>query len=296
MSVAGYEGKSNYLCNNNLQTNRMAAYIELSKSALLEKINTYDENGVFSPYYSQYGVTESLVDFIKDEHISIFGIFVANEKFCVVYGKTLRPDEIPQECDKGTVFSKLKVYGSSKEYKGVVDGTGRSVIPTQYTEIRPLMNDILCVRTKSGKYGLRRLSGEIVADAEYDGFGPVSESLFSAYYNGKLGFLNLKGEMEIPFEYEKDNEDVLFSGGLACVLKKVSPEKSLYGYINHKNEVIIPFRFSFHEDFNKNDSIRNFEYVTTFPGDYRKDEYLLSLDGSMTLLDSNYVEGHNSDL
>lgn len=269
----------------------MAAYIELSKSALLEKINTYDENGVFSPYYSQYGVTESLVDFIKDEHISIFGIFVANEKFYVVYGKRLRPDEIPQECNKGTVFSKLKVYGSSKEYKGVVDGTGRSVIPTQYTEIRPLMNDILCVRTKSGKYGLRRLSGEIVADAEYDGFGPVSESLFSAYYNGKLGFLNLKGEMEIPFEYEKDNEDVLFSGGLACVLKKVSPEKSLYGYINHKNDVIIPFRFSFHEDFNKNDSIRNFEYVTTFPGDYRKDEYLLSLDGSMTLLDSNYVEG-----
>ena len=61
------------------------------------------------------------------------------------------------------------------------------------------------------------------------------------------------------------------------------------GYFNHKNEVVIPFHFFFHQDFKGHDFVKNFEYVEAFPDDYRKDEYLLSLDGNMTLLSSEYV-------
>lgn len=272
----------------------MAAYKEITKSELLEEINVRDEYGVFSPYYSQYGVSEELISFINDDHIVVYGAFLANEKYYVVFGKTLRPDELIDDKKTNSVFSNIKTYGSSKQYRGVVDGCGQIIIPTQYLDVRPLMNDILMVKSKLGKYGIIKLSGSILAKPDYDGFGPVSESVFAAYKDGKVGFLNLKGEVEIPFEYERNENDVSFSAGLACMLKEIEPGKTLFGYINHKNEVVIPFRFSFHEDFNGKDSIKNVEYVTPFPGDYRKDEYLLSLDGSMILLESEYVEGRTT--
>ena len=44
-----------------------------------------------------------------------------------VYAKIIRPDKI--SVPKGTIFEKLKLYGSSGKYIGLLSGTGDIVIP-----------------------------------------------------------------------------------------------------------------------------------------------------------------------
>lgn len=64
--------------------------------------------------------------------------------------------------------------------------------------------------------------------------------------------------------------------------------------MNLSGEEIIPFKFGWQVDFEKSDSIENIETIH-WGDDLRRDTYLLSLDGTMTFLESEYVDNFDYD-
>ena len=208
----------------------------------------------------------------------------------MVYSKIATPDEIEAVKGKG-IFDKLKVYGSSGKYKGVVDGEGISVFPNIYHSVLPFMNDIIKIEGKGNKFGLKKLSGEVILATKYDRIDSLSELVFAVTLEGKLGFMNLKGETVIPFDYDAFDEEVAFYNGLACVKKSRDDGSYRFGYIDHRNEVVIPFQFSGAQTFKDKDYIENW---ITYPagGDksYTRDTYKLALDGTVLMVDSEHFE------
>ena len=234
----------------------MSNYTKITKKELLNLIigNEYEEPVNYS--YVELGVRKGLIDFLKDDHIQVEGAFSANEKLYVVYSKIATPDEIEAVKGKG-IFDKLKVYGSSGKYKGVVDGEGISVFPNIYHSVLPFMNDIIKIEGKGNKFGLKKLSGEVILATKYDRIDSLSELVFAVTLEGKLGFMNLKGETVIPFDYDAFDEEVVFYNGLACVKKSRDDGSYRFGYIDHRNEAVIPFQFSGAQTFKGKDYIEN---------------------------------------
>lgn len=268
----------------------MSNYIKRTKEELLCFIEGNEYEGPVSYEANKIGVREGLIAFIKDEHVQVEGIFIANEKLYLVYSKVATREEVEAVKDKG-IFARLKVYGSSGKYKGIVNGEGNSIIPNMYNSVEPFMNDIIKIEFKGNKFGLMRISGEIIVEPKYDRIDSLGELVFAVILNGKLGFMNLKGETVIPFDYEAFDEEVVFFNGLACVLKLMDDGSSKFGYINHSNEVVIPFQFSSAETFQGKDYIENW---ITYPAGgnkcYTRDTYKLALDGTVIFVDSEHYE------
>lgn len=271
----------------------MSNLTEINNQELLNFIRGDEYQGPISFAAQDLGVNEALIDFIRDEHIKVEGGFSANNQLYVIYSKIVTPSELEAVKDKG-IFASLKLYGSSGKYKGVVDAKGKSIIPNMYYTITPFMNNIMKIEYKGNKFGLMRLSGEIILEPKYDRIDPLGELVFAVSFGGKLGFMNLNGQEVIPFMYEIPDNEVVFHQGLACVEKKINDDISLFGYINHKNEEVIPFKFGWQIDFDKADSIKNVETIH-IGDDLRHDTYLLSLDGTITFLESEYVDNFDYD-
>ncbi len=62
-----------------------------------------------------------------------------------------------------------------------------------------------------------------------------------------LGFINKKGEVVIPLEYDNGRS---FSEGLAAVC--IESQSSKWGYINKDNEEVLPFKYDIAEPFYNN--------------------------------------------
>lgn len=112
--------------------------------------------------------------------------------------------------------------------------------------------------------------------------------------------MDVSGNLIIPFSFDYNNPDnaenvhtcdPFFSNGLACVYKEISKNVGRFGYINHSGEIIIPFDFDQDYAFTE-DVIINF-HTEYFGDDYRRDEYRLWSDGSIELVDSEYIDNFN---
>lgn len=74
-----------------------------------------------------------------------------------VYGKTILRNEIVAYSPNNTIFSGLKVYGSSKQYKGLLNFKGKEVLHNIYDDISIFFQteDTLFLKTiKNSLYGL----------------------------------------------------------------------------------------------------------------------------------------------
>ncbi len=91
------------------------------------------------------------------------------------------------------------------------------------------------------KYGFVNTKGELILPIEYDNLYPFREGLAAACYNDKWGYLNKAGEWAIApqFDYLE-----YFSDGIAAVR---NGEK--YGYINKAGEWVIAPQFDYANDF-----------------------------------------------
>lgn len=265
----------------------------ISSKELLTRIKSNIEECI-SFLDTEIGITESVIPFLEDEHNKVEGAFLANHKAHIIYSKVVPPAEIESSLSIG-IFQWLKKYGSSGKYKGVIDGEGKSKLPNIYLSIEPFINDILKVQCKNSKFGLIRISGEFILDPVYDRIDSLGELVFAVCKDGKLGFMNLNGEVEIPFIYEvpEEGEEIVFYNGLACVLQQNSDGEYRYGYINHKNQEVIPFEFSYNEPFKNCDTLINCKYYKNGYDDSVTDECVLSLDGSVTLINTTIHENNS---
>ena len=118
----------------------------------------------------------------------------------------------------------------------------------------------------TGKYTTPKVN--LVSDA------PANASLAVYAVPGKRGFINVRnGEIVIDAELNDYHKAWVFSEGLAAVMKD-----SKIGFINAKNEVVIPFRFDY------SDKCRMWDF-----GYLYHDQYCIMTneDGVLGLIDKN---------
>jgi len=98
--------------------------------------------------------------------------------------------------------------------------------------------DTLCVFSNKGRRGyLNKITGEILIQPKYEHAWLFSEGIAAVVLNGKLGFINTKDEVVLPFTYSyksgaENAIDFLFKDGLCTAIDS----KGKHGIINKKGE------------------------------------------------------------
>ena len=135
---------------------------------------------------------------------------------------------------------------------GVVDYNNEVIIPFIYDDLVLFNNDYLnpqkldviepermyCatkfVSNTEVKIGVIDYQGHIIVPLDYtNGYPIFTHNLFTLGKDNKLGYIDIKNDIKIPFVYD---EALPFSYGVASVKKD-----NLYGVINENNDIIIPF-------------------------------------------------------
>jgi len=98
--------------------------------------------------------------------------------------------------------------------KGLIDESGRYVMPPQYEEM--CWDDYygVAVAMKYGKWTLHNRQGESLTGQPFDYLGICSEGLVVARRGGKWGYINTAGQVAIPLKYD---DATSFSDGRAQV-------------------------------------------------------------------------------
>jgi hypothetical protein len=88
---------------------------------------------------------------------------------------------------------------------GVIDETGREVIPLNYPEIRRFSGGLFVFAEETGlsfnerwRHGLMDRDRKIVLPALYSQFGELSEGLIAVRQDGRHRYINIKGETAFP--------------------------------------------------------------------------------------------------
>lgn len=133
-----------------------------------------------------------------------------------------------------------KLYNRRFAY---IDKNGKFVLLTK--EVFPYQgnfkNDLAWVCSKSDKCGYINKKGEMVIPQEYNSASDFSEGLAAVSKYGKYGYINTKNKIIISEQFDDAKK---FSEGLAAVGKG-----DLYGYINKRGKLIIPYKFIYAEEF-----------------------------------------------
>ena len=266
----------------------MSIYTKTSNLELIEYLEERDADGKLIRDYDPSRGEKGLLVFAKDKNNLVYGSLHVNGRKLILYRRipeTLNPEHTD---DKLSIFTRLlDNLQASHGYCGVVDDCGKIIIPAEYANLEPFTNNVLLCQKRLG-LGLLSLSGEVIIEPKYRSIATHNESVFAVTEfgkDGKVGFMDFRGKVVIPFEYENVDEEYHFSKGIACVAKKDSSGNLRYGYINHNNEVILPFQFSRKVDFDDKETIENEEkkyhqWRGQYAG-YTINKYLISIDGSI---------------
>jgi len=116
---------------------------------------------------------------------------------------------------------------------GFLDLNGRTVIEHQYAKITTFGDGHALASVEGSRYGVIDKSGNEVAPEMFDKAKPegYNDGLAAVVYEGKWGFINTKGEIVIPFEYE---DVTSFSNGKAAVLMD-----GYWGYVDTAGEFVV---------------------------------------------------------
>ena len=141
----------------------------------------------------------------------------------------------------GEFYQGLTVVKNTDDKYGFMDKTGKIVIPFKYTDAWNFTDEMGLAQVKldkESKWGFINPNDKMVIAPKYDFvYALISENLFTAYRDGKAGFIDKTGKEVIAFDYD---EALPFVDGLAMVGKG-----DKYGFINTKGQVVIPLIYDF---------------------------------------------------
>jgi hypothetical protein len=129
-------------------------------------------------------------------------------------------------------FFKPDTWGN--EVWGVIDRTGRQIVPFKYENISEF-SDCLAAVEVDGKYGVIDTQGRMVIQPQFDFIGRFSEGL-AAVVNHKYGFINKTGQIVVQPQF---NFGFYFHEGLA----PVQGDNGKFGYIDPTGKVVIDMQF-----------------------------------------------------
>ena len=110
---------------------------------------------------------------------------------------------------------------------GYIDTTGQVVIDFVYDWAEPFRGDYPARMRKNGKFGLINRQGEVLVEPVYSAIGDFSDGYFLAARENTYGFINLRGEEVIPFEFNFGQtalSESRFIGGNAKVFQKIKKD------------------------------------------------------------------------
>lgn len=125
---------------------------------------------------------------------------------------------------------------------GIKNREGGIVIPLGKYQLLVPIGKGMIIAQKDGKAGVIDITEQTLIPFIYDKIGAFSNctDLAPVIKNKKQGFINRKGEIIIPLEYDTDFYSAYFrEPGLAILMKK-----GKYGVIDSCNNIIIPFKYS----------------------------------------------------
>lgn len=177
----------------------------------------------------------------------LFKVVDAKDKIGYVneHGKLIVPCkyDIVDGFEKG--FAVVRNQKDEYEYfHGLVDSTGKEVIPVKYGRLDYYPEDKVLVfgMESVSDVGLMNLKGEIIIPAQYVFWSKmISKGLWPVGKEDKCGVVNLKNQIIIPFEYGMIES---FSDKLEIA----AAQKEAFGktgFIDRTGKTVIPFEYEF---------------------------------------------------
>lgn len=214
-------------------------YVEIDTTTNLK--DTIDQLNSLSFYTDSY-------EFLLADNLVIYGYFKDSSTEyglgnLFVFGKTIRPNEIVPSPSK-SIFAKLKQYGSSSKYKGLLNYKGEIILPNIYDGIHLFAYNRLLIE-KNGKFGVIDTDGKVLAEPKYDQIVDAWEYTIGFVLNGKVGFMDINCNIIIEPKYCLDSIDNNFHDGLVVVSEIIDEFKyqyciDHYGLIHGNIENITP--------------------------------------------------------
>ena len=146
-------------------------------------------------------------------------------------------------------------------FKLIVSMKSREVLLKNVQNANPLSDGVIMALPYGGNYKMYSYDGESLSEYSegYSHFKGYGEGLFCVANNhdGKYGFVNAKGEIVIPFEFESCSS---FSDGMAAY----KDSTGFSGFIDKTGAIVIPAQFDYVCDFSdglayvRNDQIEGF--------------------------------------
>ncbi len=217
---------------------------------------------------------------------------VLDEDGQIIFNKELAVDVRSHYFNSDSILIYMDTINGST-LKGLINIKGIRLTKPKYMEVYPT-DDSYYVVIENGRYGFIDKTGLEVIPSIYRKVGfNIKEELVAVKQEGKWGFINLKNETIIPFEYDKA---FAFIDNLAFVQKG-----EFFGCINKENETIIDFTLTetkfpyFSEDFAILEKSGKFGYFnkegkTIIPAIYDyafpffKGRAVVELDGKMGVI------------
>jgi hypothetical protein len=125
--------------------------------------------------------------------------------------------------------------------RGLIDSTGKEIIPSKYDDIGGIFNEGLTWVTQNRKSAFFNEKGEMVIPFIYDNTWPFTGDLAAVQLGKKWGFINKKGKEVVACTYDEVKS---FHEGFAAV----SINKK-WGFINDKGEEVIAVKYDGVNDF-----------------------------------------------
>jgi hypothetical protein len=193
----------------------------------------YDEMN-FVPSFPAYAWAK-----VKENNKNVYGIISMQNKIT-----------IPIKYEG--IYMDSNLVGVQENGKwGLMDITGKSLLPFEYTTIIPYAKDKVCKVEKDGKYGFVDLKGNWLFEKVKSVYtlSGCNEGMVLCQVNNKYGYLDLKGDEVIVTKY--DNAYGFNKLGIARVAKKSAASSSvtLWGYIDKKGNEVIPIKYENLGDF-----------------------------------------------
>lgn len=226
-------------------------YIRVNSEEDLRQLESQLENeNLFLPQYD--------CKFLREQGMFIYGYFIDENSavHLIDYGITVLADNTPN-LPETSIFAKLRKYGSSKKYHGLVDVNGFVKVQPIYEGFDILQDFNIIICNKNGKYGLLSEEGRKLTDICFDNIFNAGENTIGFVENGKVGFMTSECKVVINPQYEHQLDDQnhdanfnYFINGFAFVIKK--DEFYLYRYIIDHYGIMVkeaePLRYNFDDD------------------------------------------------
>lgn len=149
--------------------------------------------------------------------------------------------------DKAFVFEHAKDFSEGlavvkKNGKyGVIDKTGKVVVPFKYDNTKEVFSDGLLGVELKGKWGFIDKTGNIIIPIEYDTVDKFSEGLAIVHKNKERYFINKRGEKMI--DVSKYQAVVRFSEGLAAFNCDDFAKSYAWGFMDKDGKEVIPCEY-----------------------------------------------------